>query len=80
MQVADIYDALTTSRPYKRAFTHEQSLEIMREEANKGWRDKELVHLFARISQCWTKDDPAAWQDSASMQHAIEAMRRQLSS
>ena len=80
MQIADIYDALTTSRPYKPAFTHEQSTEIMVDEANKGWRDKELVHLFARISQRWTKDDPAAWQDTVSMQHAIESMRRELSS
>ena len=79
MQMADIYDALTTSRPYKVAFTHEQAIEIMREEAQKGWRDKELVYLFSRISEGWSNEDPTAWRDAISMRQAIEAMRRELS-
>lgn len=29
MAVADVYDALTTQRPYKKAFTHEESLTII---------------------------------------------------
>src|SRR5580700_10659076 len=51
LQVADIYDALTTERPYKPAFTKEHALEIMLEEANRGWRDPELVPLFASTIQ-----------------------------
>jgi hypothetical protein len=29
MSIADVYDALTTSRPYKRAFSHEKALQII---------------------------------------------------
>ncbi len=31
MAIADVYDALTTSRPYKKALSHEETMEIMRE-------------------------------------------------
>ncbi len=79
LQMADIYDALTTSRPYKEAFTHAAAIEVMMDEARKGWRDKELVHLFSRISDSWNTSDPAAWRDAISMRQAIEAMRRELS-
>jgi putative two-component system response regulator len=50
LQIADIYDALTSARPYKEAFPHEQAINIMREEAKRGWRDRRLVSLFAEIS------------------------------
>src|SRR6202046_3463501 len=49
LQVADIYDALTTARPYKPAFSHHHALEMMMEEARRGWRDPELVPLFSEV-------------------------------
>jgi putative two-component system response regulator len=49
LQVVDIYDALTTERPYKRAYTPEEALAIMREETQKGWRDPALVEVFADL-------------------------------
>ena len=49
VQVADIYDALTTERPYKRAYTPDEALAIMREETNKGWRDPFLVEVLAEL-------------------------------
>jgi putative two-component system response regulator len=49
LQVVDIYDALTTERPYKRAYTPEEAMTIMREETNKGWRDPQLVDVFADL-------------------------------
>jgi putative two-component system response regulator len=79
LQIADIYDALTTSRPYKPAYSHEHAVEIMRQESARGWRDPELVPIFARISEHWAHEDPAGWQDHTSMQQALESMRRQLS-
>ena len=48
LQVADIYDALTTARPYKPAFSHQHAIEMMLEEARRGWRDPELVPLVRR--------------------------------
>lgn len=47
MAVCDIFDALTASdRPYKKAFTVEESLAILRKEAEEGKLDKNVVNLF----------------------------------
>jgi cyclic di-GMP phosphodiesterase len=43
LQTADVYDALTTDRPYRKAFTHEEALATMREEVRRGWWDGALV-------------------------------------
>jgi hypothetical protein len=42
-----IYDALTSSRTYKPAFSHAEAIKILHDEAKRGWRDPELVQLFA---------------------------------
>ena len=49
LQLADIYDALTTVRPYKAAFSGDEALSIMMEETGKGWRDPHLVRVFADL-------------------------------
>jgi putative two-component system response regulator len=46
LQVADVYDALRTTRPYKPAKPHEECERIMREEAARGRWDKEIVGEF----------------------------------
>ena len=48
-QIIDIYDALTSERPYKPAFTPEKALEIIAEETAKGWRNPELVEQFTKF-------------------------------
>lgn len=83
LQVADIYDALTTSRPYKPAFSHDHAIEIMLEEARRGWRDPELVPLFAQITSPKTEpteavDDPSRWVNATDMRQSLENMRREL--
>ena len=45
-QIVDIFDALTTTRPYKPAWTAEQSLRTMRAEAERGWIDRRLLREF----------------------------------
>ncbi len=46
LQLADIYDAITTDRPYHRARTRSSAVEFLLSEAAKGWRDTELVKLL----------------------------------
>lgn len=42
--IADVYDALTSARPYRRALSHEQGLDIIR--TSKGQFDPELLGMF----------------------------------
>jgi HD-GYP domain-containing protein (c-di-GMP phosphodiesterase class II) len=47
MTVADIFDALTAAdRPYKKAMPLERALNILREEAERGDLDSDVVELF----------------------------------
>jgi putative two-component system response regulator len=49
VQVADIYDALTSMRPYKPAYLAHEALQIIQEETSRGWRDPEVVQMFLRV-------------------------------
>jgi putative two-component system response regulator len=50
MAIADVYDALVTSRPYKRAFSHKRAMGIIVE--NKGTHfDPALVDLYVCINK-----------------------------
>src|SRR6516165_2128701 len=46
LQVVDVYDALSTTRPYRPALSHEQAALTMRQEARSGRWDEELVMEF----------------------------------
>jgi putative two-component system response regulator len=48
-QIVDVYDALTTERPYKPAFSPEKSKQILLEETEKGFWDPDLINQFVRI-------------------------------
>ena len=47
--IADVYDALTSDRPYRRALTTADALEVLSDEATDGKRDRTLVLEFASI-------------------------------
>jgi putative two-component system response regulator len=49
LQVADIYDALTTDRPYRGALPPEEALQTLFREAENGWLDASLVLKFSRL-------------------------------
>jgi putative two-component system response regulator len=49
MAVADVYDALVSDRPYKKAFPHEEAVKIISD--NRGTHfDPDLVDVFLEIS------------------------------
>lgn len=50
LQIADVYDALTTERPYHAARSRHEALRIMHEETDRGWWDKELVGEFEKLT------------------------------
>ncbi len=50
LAVADAYDAMTTTRPYRIAMTHERAGEILKEGAGAQW-DKQIVEAFFRCRE-----------------------------
>jgi putative two-component system response regulator len=49
LQIVDVYDALTTDRPYKKAFPIVDALQTMKEEVAKGWWDPHIFDHFERL-------------------------------
>jgi putative nucleotidyltransferase with HDIG domain len=77
VQIADIYDALMSARPYKTAFSSKQALQIIQEETEKGWRDPETVSLFLSLHE----DVIAKIADyTCGPDRNLEAMRHSLAS
>jgi putative two-component system response regulator len=49
MGIVDVYDAITTTRPYKPAATAEQACMELRQEVARGWRRRDLVEAFTAL-------------------------------
>jgi putative two-component system response regulator len=50
MAIADVYDALTSVRPYKKAYSHEEAVRIITEGSGTQF-DPELVEIFIRTEE-----------------------------
>jgi len=50
MAIADVYDALTSARPYKKAFSHEEAVVAILEDRGTHF-DPALVDLFERVAE-----------------------------
>ena len=50
MALVDVYDALTSKRPYKEPFTHEESVQIIVEGSGKHF-DPQLVKVFQSVAK-----------------------------
>ena len=46
LQITDVYDALTTDRPYRRALPKNEAFAILREEMRRGWWDENILERF----------------------------------
>jgi putative two-component system response regulator len=53
LQIVDIYDALTTDRPYRKALSPNVTFEVMRKEVKRGWWDGSVLDEFeAEVLSC----------------------------
>jgi putative two-component system response regulator len=58
LQTVDIYDALTTDRPYRKALSPDQAIGQIRQEVERGWWDGSLVdHLEVLITESAISSD-----------------------
>lgn len=46
LQIADVFDALSSERSYKKALSMDDACRQLEKEAAAGWRDPELVPIF----------------------------------
>jgi putative two-component system response regulator len=70
VSVVDVFDALTSERPYREAMTIDAAFRIMRTEANTGWCDPALVETFIAVQHTGSTS-PAhsrgkSWHDAAA--------------
>jgi len=49
--IVDVYDAVTTQRPYQRAHSIEQAVAVLEQQVDKGWRRRDLVAAFAELAK-----------------------------
>ena len=47
--LVDVYDAVTTRRPYQGPHTPQEAIAILRAQAERGWRRPDLVEAFAGL-------------------------------
>jgi len=45
----DIYDALTTARPYRKALLPQEAFKVLHEEVKRGWWDGSLLDEFEAL-------------------------------
>jgi putative two-component system response regulator len=50
MTTVDVYDSLTTDRPYRPALSVKEAFSIMQQEVEKGWWDSRLVEEFKNLT------------------------------
>jgi putative two-component system response regulator len=49
--IVDVFDALTSERPYHAARSRDEGFEVLAEEARKGWRDRALIDAFVGATE-----------------------------
>jgi putative two-component system response regulator len=59
--IVDVYDALATKRPYKRAYSRAEVHELLLAEVAQGWRNRDVVHEFIAMDHegapAWNNND-----------------------
>jgi putative two-component system response regulator len=65
MGVVDVYDALTTDRPYRPAMTAEDACATLEYEAGQGWRRADLVREFTTLCRSGVLQRPETLEAAA---------------
>jgi HD domain len=55
-QIVDIFDALTSPRPYKPALSSDEVISILRQEINEDWLDPHLGAIFLNLLKTMPHD------------------------
>jgi len=63
--VVDVFDALTTDRPYRKALSTDSAYKIMLSEAESGWCPRSLVTTFIQLHRLRGSREPVAPSDTS---------------
>ncbi len=66
LQTVDVYDALTTERPYKAALDRDEALLTMKREVERGWWDPQVFEFFRKMM----REEQGSWR---SYSHPVAA-------
>ena len=55
MAIADVYDALVSERPYKKPFSHEEAVEIIKYGSGSHF-DPHIAGMFLSIAECFKRN------------------------
>lgn len=73
--VADMYDALTTDRPYRRGLSPQEALRMLWREAEAGVVDPDVVATLRRFARHWEARRPGAGMHASNWIESLEALR-----
>jgi putative two-component system response regulator len=73
LQLADIYDALTNTRPYKKPMSADQAIDVMQQETERGWRDPGLMKMFVRLHRDSVSTE--TWRDAKAMHDSLRNLQ-----
>jgi putative nucleotidyltransferase with HDIG domain len=73
--VADMYDALTTDRPYRSALSPQEALAILLRDASDGLLDEEVVATMQRIARVWEERRRSDWVQTQDWLLSLRAVR-----
>ena len=77
VSVVDVFDALTSDRPYRKALSTDTAYRIMRDDADGGWCDRALVETFIDLQRTGlpTASDTRAksWHDARACGDALDS-------
>ncbi len=73
--VADMYDALTTDRPYRRGLSPQEALRMLWRDAEGGIVDPEVVATLRRFARHWESRRSGAGTRTSNGIESLEALR-----
>lgn len=47
--IVDVFDAVTTQRPYQKVKSVAAAIDVLQEQADRGWRARDLVRRFVDL-------------------------------
>ena len=75
--VADVYDALTSVRSYKRALTHDEAMDLLRRDCGTAF-DPRVFAWFEAVAPAWAETRGVTAADSAAAGADQDACRQRL--